>query len=827
MKKWILLIAFSALCAVAIPSLQIDHVIRKKVIYIKNGAPVLVDSINQKDPFVFYEADGEHGMFMKNDVTGIGSSVPIQTKTSILEILESRKRKFLEGRGGDGNFIKAADCRILLFFIFLGLSFVSMKLAFFVAGVVKTKLNAASRKEPSETAGKNAPVDQENQEDYGYRDIISFFMELFKVQNGLDASAPSRFSLRSSSPSSKRKVFELDVKGEHDWIGRRMSISPLGEDSGSKSKCYYVIYDTHMVVKIPPESITEVGKYITAIRKEVEIASQLAPVACIVPMVSVVLKKVKKLPYESSLTQAQLEKQYIRLVEEHPEFQNHLKIGDRFAFFMELTNNFFLSGVIDKLHKAENSVREELHASPELAWSQDAFTNRYGFENLPVFEGIQELYRLCEAEAVRLIKEAGKDNPVHQFQIKKWFLATITGDDALSNSEGMDANLIKRIHDAFLSILETKKTQVDSLVQMLKSKLATTSFRKNRPQIKNIASNMLVLLCQLKEKRIALRDLKPDNLFLDADPDTFPVFLGDQSAFAIGVIDVETAVSLDPRPDGTIAQPLIGGTPLYATPLHLLKNKALADNFGSLSDLLHFQDWHATMAIIFKAITGANLFPRAARTFPGALKILKTSSNPNAPDSATVQKMSQGFWSAAAMDMKKQLVAFSTVLDDIDVVVPDAMAESIKTELEREKASLKNAINKHIALSPLMKSKKNQTFLINATADDITRQIERWKDPTHLPEQHRQMAAQMVPFLNNLSKLKKGEKEKNEALAAFAMEPHEIKAKALMEAMFHIVFQVMYKKKWKTLSKTRVKETEAQLAVKEDSNLVATILSET
>ena len=112
-----------------------------------------------------------------------------------------------------------------------------------------------------------------------------------------------------------------------------MSIAPLGEESGSKSKCFYVIYDTHMVVKIPPEAIADVDRYIKEIRREVQITSQLAPLACIVPMVSVILKKVKKLPFEDSLTQEQLEKQYIRLVEENPEYQEYLKIGGCFAFF--------------------------------------------------------------------------------------------------------------------------------------------------------------------------------------------------------------------------------------------------------------------------------------------------------------------------------------------------------------------------------------------------------------------------------------------------------------------------------------------------------------
>ena len=237
------------------------------------------------------------------------------------------------------------------------------------------------------------------------------------------------------------------------------------------------------------------------------------------------------------------------------------------------------------------------------------------------------------------------------------------------------------------------------------------AFLKSRQQIENIASNMLQLLCLLKEKRIALRDLKPDNLFMDADPDNYPVFLKDSSAFSIGVIDVETAVSLIPLPDGTIAQPLIGGTPLYATPLHLLRNKTIQTNFGDLAEALHLQDWYSTIAIIFKSVTGNNLFPRAARSFPALLKILKSSRSKAAPDESTVKAMCQRFWAAAAADIRSQLTTFADVLNQLNLSVPEAMAPAIESELKREEACLVKAIHKHISFSPLLRSEKNRNFL--------------------------------------------------------------------------------------------------------------------
>jgi hypothetical protein len=278
-------------------------------------------------------------------------------------------------------------------------------------------------------------------------------------------------------------------------------------------------------------------------------------------------------------------------------------------------------------------------------------------------------------------------------------------------------------------------------------------------------------------------------------------------------------------PDGTIAQPLIGGTPLYATPLHLFKNKTISNFFDNLPETLHLQDWYATIAIIFKAITGANLFPRAARTFPALLKMLKSSRNRSAPDDATINKMSKTFWSAAAIDMKKQLTAFSSVLNQLTVLIPEAMAELIKAELKRENACIERAIHNHISLSPLMKSKKNKEFLINASTADMTKQIDRWKNVAHLPEHHRQMAPQMVSFLKNLNRLKKGAMEKHAAATAFNMAPYEITSYTLLEAMFQIAFRAMYKSRWNTLTKPKEKSDE-KIVVKDDRDLVTTILTE-
>jgi len=192
---------------------------------------------------------------------------------------------------------------------------------------------------------------------------------------------------------------------------------------------------------------------------------------------------------------------------------------------------------------------------------------------------------------------------------------------------------------------------------------------------------------------------------------------------------------------------------------------------------------------------------------------------------ATVKAMSQKFWSAAATDIKTQLLAFSTVLNQLTLSVPEAMAPAIKQELEREKALIHRAIRKHVSLSPLLKSEKNKVFLLEASCETLAKQVARWENHAQLPDPHQQVAPRMVAFLNNLNRLKQGESEKNRAIAAFISPPHDVSAYSLLEAMFQIAFRAMYKSRWKALPKA-TDASDQQTAVKEDRAMVTTILND-
>jgi hypothetical protein len=824
-KKWVAMVAIAAGCAAMVSFAKVEVTATRQVIHIKGGGAVLADSVSRSDGLVFYETEGISGMFMQADVTSVGST-QIRQRTALLAIVDRHKRQMMHSAGLTGSRIPEIDSRLLIFVIILIGTAIAAKLSARLTSAIAGRIAKPPGAVPTGlVAGTSIRQPENTRESSDIRDIALFFLELFKVQNGLKKEAPGRFSMLTGPTSQKVKGFHLEIKRNSDWMSRRMSIGPLGEETGSKSRCYYVIFDTHMVIKIPPAPVTDIQRYASTIRAGLQVAARVAPIICIVPTVSVVLNKVHKLPYAASLTAAQLEKRYIRLAEAQPALQEYLKIGGCFAFFMELTNNFFLGRVINELNAARSTAGDEIHEAPEVAWDQSAFTTRYGLASLPVFEGLQTLYRQCETDALHIVRTSARHQTVHPFQIKQWFWSCLLGMGVDPHENKLDETQSVRIEETFTTTFRANPGKVNDLMRLLGERRETTVFAKNRRPIENIATNVLTMLDRFKKKQIAIRDLKPDNLFLDANPQKYPVFLNNRSDFSIGVIDVETAVALQPMEDGSLVQPLLGGTPLYATPLQLVANKTLATCFGNTAEILHYQDWFAVIAIIFKTVTGKNLFVRAARTFPETLKILKPGRRRSGPDEATLAAISQTFWSAAVTDVQDGLADHADRLKRLTLRLPESMAPSIRAELERETACLERAIRRHVAYSPLVTGDKNRNFLLEASSETIARQVARWRQNEQVANAHQALAPRMVAFLQNLNRLKRGASEKRTATLALAKVRHEITAHILLEAMFQVVFSAMYRSRWKTLPRSK-RISERESAAADNRTVVTAALSE-
>ncbi|MGB9439363.1 MAG: hypothetical protein WCB15_15570, partial [Desulfobacterales bacterium] len=251
-------------------------------------------------------------------------------------------------------------------------------------------------------------------------DIVRFFLNLFKYQIGAEPNAPAEFVPLMSKNTGPNYIFELRVKHMADWAKRRMTIGPLGEESGSKSKCYYVIYDVHMVVKIPVRPIDDFEEYIASIKKEVHIVNKLIPKECIIPKVSVILGLIHSFPYSEDIPPERLEGRYINWLRKSTEYQKFLKINNTFVFMMDLSKYYFLSHILDELHDIKHLIAREIIENAHIIWEPAKFKGRYGTENDGIVE-IRDIFNRSEANIRRLLDKADIGTSVPIYQIQSWF----------------------------------------------------------------------------------------------------------------------------------------------------------------------------------------------------------------------------------------------------------------------------------------------------------------------------------------------------------------------------------------------------------------------
>ena len=272
---------------------------------------------------------------------------------------------------------------------------------------------------------ENPAIDERVYE--GQEQIAQFFLSVFKAQKGVEPSAEATFRPVDSRRPDSNFIYELRVNCDGDWATRRMTIGPIGEDSGSRSTCYYVIYDDHMVIKISPTPLTDFSRYVKSINRDNRIAKKLSPRECLVPRISVILKKIHPFQEGSKLPIELMEEKYIQLLEGNTELQNYLKIGDGFAYFMDLSRYFFLGHILHRIHNIEDKVSSEISKRPGLLWNPAEFEARYGSQYVDICDGLNPVYTSFYNRCYDLLQQHNIDSTVSEFSIKEWFLIYLSG----------------------------------------------------------------------------------------------------------------------------------------------------------------------------------------------------------------------------------------------------------------------------------------------------------------------------------------------------------------------------------------------------------------
>jgi hypothetical protein len=624
--------------------------------------------------------------------------------------------------------------------------------------------------------------------------ILIFFLQLFKRQQGLDADAEAQIYLVETRSACPNEIYEMRIYHNEEWITRRMSIGLLGQGGGSRSKCFYIIYDTHMVVKIPPVRMTRFSDYKRQIAAEARIVSQLAPRLCIVPRVSVIMKAVHTIAQSEHLSEDALESRYMGLLQENPELQEHLKIDGSFAFFMDLAKHYFLNTILEEIHQGYGRIIDEAREHPDLLWDPHGFVCRYGDQAASVRHALQEVHSGCESRLRQAMTQSGITSEVPAYHLRQWFLTHLVGDTIEAKDFGLPEAAIANVNQLLREVVREHAPLVERYRGHLVQYIGETRFSRYRRQVEGLAVNILELLAWIGQKGVVMRDLKPENLFVAGNPEEYPAFMNDSRKFSIGLIDVETSLVIDAEDPVLIAQPQLAGTPLYATPAHLIPNAVLLQVYDDIEHILHLQDWHATIAMIGKLVTGEHVFCTTAHVFPDILNRLKRLDSSGPERVAEIIRIQRLFWNSAVAEFHDYMSRHAEVFARLDIMVPAAFVGEIASHLRTDIAEMKQAVARAAGDQSFFNSGEKRRYLEEASAHKIGQMRTRLAQDEDLPKDP------ILLYFELFERLKTRLERKQRALATISAPRAEISADHLLETMFERVLTAMYPSHWPALA---------------------------
>lgn len=624
--------------------------------------------------------------------------------------------------------------------------------------------------------------------------VARLFLDIFKLQLKAPESAPARFTPIESTSSRSDHTYELSVKLKGGFEKRRMSVGFIGETSGSRSQCFKVSYDDILVIKVPPAPITGFYDYINKIRAEKRIADKHSErIQFITPALSALLKRIHTFHNEKDLTPVELENRYIQWLERNPEFHGYLKINDGFVFFMDLSTNIFFGKTLDNLHEASRTVKEKIRSHPNPLWDSRTFEYTFGIENMHVREGMNDVYSIYEREFSKVLKKNGLTT-VSQYEMRKWFLIYLSGEDLDLHKAGLPEEVFEELKRIVRETIKNSFNAVMTYRETVREHVRDLNFFKNRPLMAGIITNILELLASLSQARAAIRDLKPDNIFVAGDMDKYPQFLESAGSYSMGLIDLETAVAFESDGGTPIEQPLLGGTPSYATPSHLFPNKVLQHVYNDLPRLFLHQDWHAGVAMIYETVMGRRLFEKTRKLLPRIRAMARSSLARKKSLADVIRDCNRFFWQFASKEFDASVRQNRKKLSEVSMVVSEKTAGMLKENLSLVKDQVTLMIRRAVSESKL-RNDRGKKLLLCSSSSTIER--ERRKRETQI--QAAGGAPDASPVINLLKYLEilKSELSRLEARIEWCdeMDPR-ISTYDLLGMMFSIVMISMYSAHW-------------------------------
>jgi hypothetical protein len=639
----------------------------------------------------------------------------------------------------------------------------------------------------------------------GEEAVLRFFLNLFKIQTGVseEDSVEAGYRPHERTGGGREHTYELFVRGAKKK-SRRMAISPLGENSGAKSRCYKVIYDDILVVKIPPAPIRDFDAYIEAIQVERSVADRLMPaVECIAPSLSALLRKIPSMAVDGDLAPDALEAHFVDKLKKSPWMQDYLKIDGAFAFFMNLSQYSFLGHVIEGMHNLRARFQEEVFGQFDILWNLMAFESNFGSENSAVFFAVNEIFNEYEERVNALFKLHGINAAIFMYKKKEWFLLHLAEADVADGERNLPRDLPRQINRAVGELFEDRQEDVRAYRRMMRAYVYDKMFSQNRPQFRGIVANLLELLYWLGRRGVAIRDLKPDNIFVVGGN-----FLQHAGDFSLGLIDFETAVAFRPNGDGAIGQPPPAGTPSYATPAHLARNEVLAETLGDLPRVFFFQDWQAVMCMIYYVVTGNRLFDRTRHRVGEVWRRMRSAGPDLDAASEAFRDASRRFWASAHREFGEKLRAREQTLRSVEVVLTENGRELLLAEAVQNRNHLLKQVQQLVKGQKIFVSEKSHRDLVRAPHQIISRCRKNWEDGVNVPQSRPDIRDTIIRLLGKLESLKLAAEARLRTIRLLEREIPALSAHDLLELMFRVGLGVMYRDVWGELADEHVPPVE-------------------
>ena len=627
--------------------------------------------------------------------------------------------------------------------------------------------------------GQREAADDLNPRLAGMADIEHFFLDLFREKSGALPGAPAGIDLIESNGRGTKRVVELKVKHEETWRSRRMTIAAIGENTGSKSQCFYVIYDTHMVVKVPPSPISDFEDYITRVRAGEKIMLKLAPKECVIPNVSVILKKIHTLPQTEKLAADLLEGEYIQWLRRAPEYQRFLKIAGSFVFFMDLSKYYFLSHVLESFHQAEDLIEADARTDSDILTDFSKIEAKYGDAGNQVWPDLNRAYRSFQDLIGDAVARSDEKIDLSDWQIKTWFLSLMAGREhdapPIKTSPGFRSYLKDGLQKFSAGHAEIGRRYKHLVNDHSRKRLLS----RNRPLMGAMVTNLLALLVWLEENCVAMRDLKPDNLLVAGSSGDYPQFLSSADNYAVGLIDLETAVDYERGSYPAILQPQLGGTPYYGTPSHFFPNRLLHEMHRDLPLIFQLQDWYAAIGIIYEIVTGEILFQRTASELLQEMKVVMQTAAAGGDLQSAYHRFSLKFWERSAAEIQKKLLSGARLLDRVQVSLPEKINQRLARHLQESQIDCQRRIERCLDSNPAFCRGDNRQRLLEATVDDLKR--------LRLKYEGREKNQELVGRIGELLGLKQKAENLDRLGKTLAVPLSEVTAGVLLEVMFDVV----------------------------------------